>query len=98
MAGYPWKMLLADCGCVNLEPLVVTLLIAQHPNALKQNVGAKAELAGTLEEMSDSISTLEAIEHREAVLDGHQNLAIDYYSIRRLVLPAPYRANCLRLR
>lgn len=42
MAGYPWKMLLADCGCVILEPLVVTLLIAQHSNALKRYVDAQA--------------------------------------------------------
>lgn len=38
---------------------------------------------------------MEPIERREAALDGHQNLAIDYYSIRRLVLPAPVAGELL---
>lgn len=47
------------------------------------------KLAGNPVELSDAIATLEAIELRGAALDGLQNLAIDYYSIRHLVLPAP---------
>ncbi|AKK09916.1 hypothetical protein [Corynebacterium testudinoris] len=38
---------------------------------------AKEQITGNPEEMTDSISTMEPIERREAALDGHQNLAID---------------------
>ena len=81
--GEAWLNLAADESPATMQRF------QYGPNALEQYVNAKAQLAGNPVELSDSISTLEAIERREAALDDLRDLVSDHYSIRRSVIAAP---------
>lgn len=55
------------------------------PNALEQFLMAKAMIAGSPVELSDSFSMLEALERRESALDGVRDKISENYSVRRTV-------------
>lgn len=81
--GEAWLNLLAD------EAPATTRRFQFGPNALEQYTTAKALIAASPVELSDSITTLDALRAREEAIDDLYDLVSDHYSIRRAVVAAP---------